>query len=685
MMYKNKILIVLSFFTSFLLIVLLMDNSKIIDFETKNSLFEFKDEISNKIYRLKGNYRFYWKKDVQEDILDENFEYIYVPKRWKKHNNKIYGYATYSITLKIDEELKNEEYAIKMGKVGTAYKVFVNGKLKFEAGKVSKDKKNGIAKYNTKIIRLDEKIKEYDIDIVVSNYHYRAGGIWEPILFGKYEDILTKKHKVNLFDIFMAGVMLVSFFYHLALYILSVDKKKTINVLYFSFFCLLLGMRIFVSRNIIFETDYPYFNWEIGRKIEYITYYLGVYCFYGFNYNLFKKAFFVKLDNFIKITIFLNVLPVIIFYANVYSGLLIFAHFMMGMIMSLTFYCILKAIKMKLEYSKLVFLGITSIMITYVNDILYYENFIYTTALIQIGIFIFIFTHIFIIASDFSKSYENYKILLEENIKKNNEIILLNESLENKVRDRTIELEKAKEEAERANLAKSQFIANMSHEIRTPMNGLLGFLPILIMEEKDERKKNMLHMMEMSGDILLNIINDILDLSKIEAGKYTIYKNEVNLEKLLFSHSNIYKNQIALKGIGFIFDYRDKIGENIIIAEVPFMQIINNIMNNAIKFTEKGYIKLLVIVNENNVEVIITDTGIGINKEKQLKLFESFEQGKNEKYYGGTGLGLSIVKKLLNLLNGEIAVKTKEGEGTEFKIVIPIERATVHLVRRKNV
>ncbi|HOJ64871.1 MAG TPA: response regulator [Spirochaetota bacterium] len=246
---------------------------------------------------------------------------------------------------------------------------------------------------------------------------------------------------------------------------------------------------------------------------------------------------------------------------------------------------------------------------------------------------------------------------------------------------------KAKEEAERLNRVKSEFIANISHEIRTPMNSIIGFLDILLNIETSKEKKEYLEIINQSSLHLMEIINDILNISKIEANKFQIKKINLNILKIADDLAKIYKKEFMKKKINFIIEMDNKLNKNILVDKKSILIVLNNLLSNALKFTEKGYVKLSLIDDNGNIIIKVKDTGIGINKDKQSKIFEPFEQGENflNKKYGGTGLGLAIVKNIVDMLNGEIEFTSIENEGTEFIVDIPYEEGEIVNIADDNI
>lgn len=240
-----------------------------------------------------------------------------------------------------------------------------------------------------------------------------------------------------------------------------------------------------------------------------------------------------------------------------------------------------------------------------------------------------------------------------------------------------MEVQKEKEKADRANAYKSTFLSNMSHEIRTPMNAIVGMTDILLRTELSEEQKDYLLNIKNSGNALVSIINDILDISKIEAGKMELVEGVYDIKKELSDIKMIIENRIGEKPITLCYEIDETLPSRLYGDAVRIRQVIINLLNNAVKFTDEGMITLSVRVErivekDVRIRVSVMDTGQGIREEDFTKLFEAFEQVDQEKNAGkeGTGLGLSISNRLIGLMGGKLQVKSTYGEGSEFFFTI---------------
>ncbi|MEM1376680.1 MAG: ATP-binding protein, partial [Pseudomonadota bacterium] len=277
-----------------------------------------------------------------------------------------------------------------------------------------------------------------------------------------------------------------------------------------------------------------------------------------------------------------------------------------------------------------------------------------------------------VLASAFNSAFETIE-------KQNTALRVHRDTLEMRVKERTEQLRTAVQEAERANAAKSDFLATMSHEIRTPMNGMMVMAELLASTDLQPKQRHYTQVINRSGNALLNIINDVLDMSKIEAGRLELEAIPFDLEMLVNDAVSLFSARAGEKGIALVSIVEPAVASRFIGDPTRLSQVINNLTNNAIKFTEQGGVTIRVSVDRETADtqrvcLEVQDTGIGISEDKLETVFDAFSQAdqSTNRKYGGTGLGLAICKRLVDGMGGEITVESAMHTGAVFKVLLEL-------------
>jgi signal transduction histidine kinase/CheY-like chemotaxis protein len=275
---------------------------------------------------------------------------------------------------------------------------------------------------------------------------------------------------------------------------------------------------------------------------------------------------------------------------------------------------------------------------------------------------------------------ESFNGMIEALARSQNQVREQQQLLEQRIKERTEQLEVALKEAQDANLAKSEFLANVSHELRTPMNGVIGMLDMALDNQLPAALVGELQTAQRCAYSLLTLLNDLLDLSKVEAGKMALEKVPFDVRVLLEDCVKAHQPKAAQNNVDLRLEILDEMPSGILGDPLRIRQILSNLVSNAVKFTEHGTVAVLAKVETEdalcNLHLTVVDSGTGIPADKLLAIFEKFTQadGSVSRRYGGTGLGLAITKKLVELHGGEIRVESHLGSGTTFFVTLPVDR-----------
>ncbi len=645
--------------------------------------------LGQDILKLNGEWAFHWGRFTPPDghsAADEEkpAATMRVPGSWNGKNvngKKIpaEGFATYRLMVKIPEAA-GHHHAIEVGEIGTAYRLYVNGQLLGGKGIPGKVSAEGRPRVVSKIYIFTPAADEICIVLHVSNYHYRMGGIWGTIRLGNAETLLARDRELILFEAIFIGILMVTGLYHII--IASIHRREPAS-LFFGLACLVIAIRQCVIGHRLLLSVFPDTPWELYLRLEYLTIGFAVPFFGRYFYLIFTGNFSRKALAVFEALCGVFTAAVLLTPSRIYTETIIYYE---GVVIALLCYSIYTAIlsirRGNRDVIHVLWPGIL-LSATAVNDILFANHIIFTMNLVPAGVFVFTFSQALLLARRYARTLSTTEMLTGELSIKNENLIVLNrqltalkEGLEDKVAERTRDLETARDRAEAANRAKTVFLANVSHELRTPLNAILGFSELMEMKKDgmDPCDRESIRYIREAGDYLLSIVNDVLDMSKAEEGKITADMKDVDIAAFLRDFIPSMQSLAETGGLSFKSAVGDCHG-TVQGDTTKLRQILTNLLANAIKFTPAGKeIGLEAVSNENSVTITVWDQGPGIRPDDIDRIFKPFEQvvTKEDGKPKGTGLGLSIARTLAELHSGTLTAQSEPGKGSRFTLTLPL-------------
>lgn len=597
--------------------------------------------------KLDGEWEFHWKK-LAEDISNVEEKRYLVPGAWNSFQDSGepvggIGYATYRLRILMPDHVPQLSMTSGLWHSATCFDV---GGNKHAIGKCGRDKSHTKPVSRVDVIDIPQHDGSVLLSIEDSNYFHKFGGMLEAPIVDQHEVLRNTVNRERLWQGMLAAIFMVFGLYHLILH----SIRRNSAAMWFGLFCIAFALRATLVSQQIIHLWLHDLDFRIDKRIEYFDLYLCVPLSCMLAWALFPKEFPIWLRNAFIVVPTLFLLTLILPTEVNSRFLFVFQIVVIPTIIVCVAIPIL-AIKRRRPTAATFLFGFIAFAVGVLLDLLASLVYRASTPFTSIGLIGFIFAQSTVIARRFSDAFRDVETLSEKLEFQNSELTKL---------DRL----------------KDDFLANTSHELRTPLHGIIGITESILQGATggvNSQTQSNLQMVSASGRRLSSLVNDILDYSKLQHGDLPLRQRGVDVSALIRLVIALSKSLLSNRPISLVYDEQEL--PPAYVDEDRMEQILYNLIGNALKFTKSGEVRVSARqLNEEFMEITISDTGIGIPMDKQELIFESFTQadGSIAREYSGTGLGLSVTKKLVELHGGTIRVESSPGKGSRFIFTVPI-------------
>lgn len=600
-----------------------------------SAFYQFSNEdISGSGYELKGSYTYYHKCLLPETAnpIDKPVSVV-ADQLLSSQGYENFSFGTLVCTIKVPAR---QGLALQIPDMYSAYRLYINDVLVATKGQVGTNKKSSKASRNKKLIPIYSRSDTLRLAIELSNFSHVKYGFNQPIKIGYYKQLQQSKLITVAYDLFLTGSLSIGGFFFLGLYYFG---RKSKLGLYFALFCITYSYRIISWENFVLNDLIPSYPWWISIRVEYVSLYLSALFFIKYSTNLFKDESLPVIANAFKyLSLFFTVCTILLPVEWFTRFSVIFIVILLSMIFYIIYIYVIAAIH-KRANSTYSLLSLTAIGTVFtLKSLAYFDLIEEPIVLTGIGQLLFFFFQAIILSRVFA-----------------------------------LEWIMAMEHAEQLSKAKSEFMSMISHEIKTPLNAILGTAYHLIGDNPKKTHEKDLEHLKNSTENLSVLVDNILDYSKLSAGEIALIPEKVDFVKYMNKTLSPYRDLAAKKGLKFIVNFDPLIPKWMMLDKIKLSNVFCHLLDNALKFTESGEIRVNVVVRNkkgDQVELLfgIQDTGIGIEENMLSQIFNVFVQANQSesRKHSGTGLGLSMTKHLLQLMGSELKVISQPGKGSDF-------------------
>lgn len=590
---------------------------------------------------LQGEWKWYWHQLRSPNDPESAYDYVVFPQlwsasQWQQQRLSNQGFATYALTVFLPS--RRVPLSIEVPDQYTAYRLFINGREVAHDGNPATTPDATIPHWSTQLIQLPTTEDTLQLLLQIANFHHAKGGPAKGLRIGEISRLEAALSTDRALDLFLVGCVFMSGLFFLGLFGFSRTDRP---MLYFALFCLIYSYRIVGTDHYVLHTLFPELPWALGIRLEYGSLYLAVAIFVVFTQSLYPKDAQRRATSLMAWICVGFASTVVLLSPVLFTQLMNPFLGLMVLYIGYAFYIYWIAARRGRPGARYSLMS-TGILLLVFSLILaqYFGVVAPMKAVLFLGYLGFFFLQSLVLSFRFA--------------------FALNE----------------------ARLTEKQFLANMSHEIRTPLNAILGFSNLLETTSLDEEQQEFISYISTAGKNLLTIVNDVLDIAKIESGMFSLETIPFSVSALVDSIRTMLLSAASDKKLRLTAEVDPSLPPVLLGDPTRLTQILLNLLSNAIKFTKQGSVTVRVekqseTADSVRVRFLVQDTGIGMAPDVLPHIFERFRQANDSttRQYGGTGLGLSIVKSLIQLQGGTIAVTSKPGEGSCFTVEIPYQVA----------